>query len=89
MIFNCIQMCINAAQRAKELEKIESEIHTRTVTNNIQKHKIQNILEFIDNEQVNLFSPDAVRTLLECIKVINKHQVEFQLKCDMCIVKEL
>ena len=36
----------------------------------------------LSEETVDLFDPQTMRALLDSIKVVNKHTIEFQFKCD-------
>ena len=77
------------SERAKELENKEEEINTRNLNFHIQEQKLKTIFEYLDDEKTNLLDPSAVRNLLECIKVINKHNIEFQFKCDVNVEEQI
>ena len=77
------------SERAKELENKEEEINTRNLNFHIQEQKLKTIFEYLDDEKTNLLDPSAVRNLLECIKVIDKHNIEFQFKCDVNVEEQI
>ena len=47
------------------------------------------INRILSDETVDLFEPQTMRALLDCIKVVNKHTIEFQFKCDLIIQEYL
>ncbi len=77
------------SDRAKKLEKQEETLNNENIEIQIHKHKLKNLIEFVENKSVDILEPDEMKNLLDGIKVIDKHHVEFQFKCDIKITEEL
>lgn len=77
----------------KELsnKKIYDALNIVTIYTNdhIGKEQLKEINNDLGNESVNLLDAKIMRILLNCIKVIDKHTVEFQFNCNLNIIEKL
>ena len=55
----------------------------------IRKEQLKEINAILSDESVDLLDSQIMRTLLNCIKVIDKHTVEFQFNCNINIIEKL
>lgn len=62
----------------RKLEEEEKIIASNNTNDHIRKEQLKEINSILSNESVDLLDAKIMRTLLNCIKVIDKHTVEFQ-----------
>ena len=55
----------------------------------MRKEQLREINSILSDETVDLLDSQIMRTLLNCIKVIDKHTVEFQFNCNLNIIEKL
>lgn len=65
--------------RVKELEKIETEINDASLTKMINNDRLTEIMKILDRKPDEFKNPNNMKLIVECIKVVEKHQIEFQL----------
>ena len=73
----------------RELEQQEKTLESNNTNDHIRKEQLKEINRILSDETVDLFEPKTMRALLDCIKVVNKHTIEFQFKCDLIIQEYL
>lgn len=73
----------------RELEKEEKNISASNTNDHIRKEQLKEINRVLSDETVDLFEPQIMRTLLNCIKVIDKHIIELQFNCNLNIIEKL
>jgi flagellar basal body-associated protein FliL len=73
----------------RELEQQEKTLESNNTNDHIRKEQLKEINRILSDETVDLFEPQTMRALLDCIKVVNKHTIEFQFKCDLIIQEYL
>lgn len=73
----------------RELEEEEKNLTNVNTNDHIRKEQLKGINRILSDETVDLFEPQTMRALLDCIKVVNKHTIEFQFKCDLIIQEHL
>ena len=69
----------------RKLEQQEKTLESNNTNDHIRKEQLKEINRILSDETVDLFEPQTMRALLDCIKVVNKHTIEFQFKCDLII----
>ncbi|MBQ6979548.1 MAG: recombinase family protein [Clostridia bacterium] len=65
------------------LQEKQSEIEKENMRNKLTASKLQAINEQLDKGGVDITDIENMKNLLNCIRVINKHQIEFQFKCGL------
>lgn len=73
----------------RELEEEEKNLTNVNTNDHIRKEQLKEINRILSDETVDLFEPQTMRALLDCIKVVNKHTIEFQFKCNLIIQEHL
>lgn len=73
----------------RKLEEEEKNISTNNTNDYIRKEQLKEINVILSDESVDLLDSQIMRTLLNCIKVIDKHTVEFQFNCNLNIIEKL
>ena len=73
----------------RKLEEEEKNISTSNTNDYIRKEQLKEINAILSDESVDLLDSQIMRTLLNCIKVIDKHTVEFQFNCNLNIIEKL
>ena len=73
----------------RKLEEEEKNISTNNTNDYIRKEQLKEINDILSDESVDLLDSQIMRTLLNCIKVIDKHTVEFQFNCNINIIEKL
>ena len=61
----------------RKLEEEEKNISANNTNDYIRKEQLKEINAILNDESVNLLDSQIMRTLLNCIKVIDKYTVEF------------
>ncbi len=76
---------------SKAVRKLEEEKNLAANNTNdyIRKEQLKEINDILSNETVDLLEAKIMRTLLNCIKVIDKHTVEFQFNCNLNIIEKI
>lgn len=80
------------ARLSCEIHELEEDVEKKKSQNiniQIKKEKMKIILDTLSKEKVDLYDQQIMRKLIEYIKVINKHTIEFQFKCDLKITEEI
>ena len=73
----------------RKLEEEEKNISANNTNDYIRKEQLKEINAILSDESVDLLDSQIMRTLLNCIKVIDKHTVEFQFNCNINIIEKL
>ena len=73
----------------RDLEQEEKNLEDSNITDYIRKEQLKEINAILSDESVDLLDSQIMRTLLNCIKVIDKHTVEFQFNCNLNIIEKL
>ena len=73
----------------RKLEEEEKNISANNTNDYIRKEQLKEINAILSDESVDLLDSQIMRTLLNCIKVIDKHTVEFQFNCNLNIIEKL
>ncbi|MDD3383685.1 MAG: hypothetical protein PHX46_02605 [Bacilli bacterium] len=77
---------------SEEIHSLEEDIEKKKSQNTniqIKKEKMKIILDTLSKEKVDLYDQQIMRKLIEYIKAIDKHTLEFQFKCDLKIIEEI
>ena len=76
---------------SRVVRKLEEEknISANNTNDYIRKEQLKEINAILNDESVNLLDSQIMRTLLNCIKVIDKYTVEFQFNCNINIIEKL
>ncbi len=77
------------SKKVRELEKEENVLSATNTNDQIRKEQLKEINRILSNESVDLLDAQIMRTLLNYIKVIDKHNVEFQFNCNLNIIEKL
>ena len=77
------------SKKVRELEEEEKILSTTNTNDHIRKEQLKEINTILSDESVDLLDSQIMRTLLNCIKVIDKHTVEFQFNCNLNIIEKL
>ena len=75
--------------KVKRLEEEEAIIQSSNSLSLIKIEQLKTINKALDNSENNLYDSQIMRTLLNCIKVIDKHTLEFQFNCNLNIIEKL
>lgn len=73
----------------RKFEEEEKNISANNTNDYIRKEQLKEINSILSDESVDLLDSQIMRTLLNCIKVIDKHTVEFQFNCNLNIIEKL
>ncbi len=73
----------------RKLEEEEKKLAANNTNDYIRKEQLKEINDILSDETVDLLDAQIIRTLLNCIKVIDKHTVEFQFNCNLNIIEKL
>lgn len=73
------------SQRIAELEEREKNVHAHNLQCQLAQKRLQEAYESIDDAKANCTDKDVMRKLLDAIKVIDKHELEFQFNCGIDI----
>ncbi len=73
------------SQRIAELEEREKNVHAHNLQCQLAQKRLQEAYELIDDAKANCTDKDVMRKLLDAIKVIDKHELEFQFNCGIDI----
>ena len=66
------------SQQIAELEEREKNVHAHNLQCQLAQKRLQEAYELIDDAKANCTDKDVMRKLLDAIKVIDKHELEFQ-----------
>lgn len=72
-----------------ELKAKESELKKENLVAEIAKKRMDDIINILTSEGVDYTSPVIMKTMVECIRVIDKHHIELQFKCGINVQAEL
>lgn len=73
------------SQQIAELEEREKNVHAHNLQCQLAQKRLQEAYELIDDAKANCTDKDVMRKLLDAIKVIDKHEFEFQFNCGIDI----
>lgn len=73
------------SQQIAELEEREKNVHAHNLQCQLAQKRLQEAYESIDDAKANCTDKDVMRKLLDAIKVIDKHELEFQFNCGIDI----
>ena len=73
------------SQQIAELEEREKNVHAHNLQCQLAQKRLQEAYELIDDAKANCTDKDVMRKLLDAIKVIDKHELEFQFNCGIDI----
>ena len=71
------------------LQEQEAKLKEMNTKAAIEKQKQMDILAILNEGKAHYMESDVMRMLIETIKVINKHSIEFQFKCGVNIVEKV
>ena len=77
------------SKMVRQLEEEEKNLEDSNTTDYMRKEQLKEINNILSDESVDLLDSQIMRTLLNCIKVIDKHTVEFQFNCNLNIIEKL
>lgn len=77
------------SKKVRELEEEEKVLSTTNTNDHIRKEQLKEINRILSDEIVDLLDSQIMRTLLNCIKVIDKHNVEFQFNSNLNIIEKI
>lgn len=77
------------SKKVRELEEEEKKLSTGNSNECIRKEQLKEINRILSDETVDLLDSQIMRTLLNYIKVIDKHNVEFQFNCNLNIIEKI
>ena len=60
-------------------------MHAHNLQCQLAQKRLQEAYELIDDAKANCTDKDVMRKLLDAIKVIDKHELEFQFNCGIDI----
>lgn len=72
-----------------KLKEKETEIKKENLVVEITKKRMDDIISILSTDNIDLTEPFIMKTLIECIKVIDKHHIELQFKCGINIQAKL
>ena len=75
------------SQQIAELEEREKNVHAHNLQCQLAQKRLQEAYELIDDAKANCTDKDVMRKLLDAIKVIDKHELEFQFNCGIDIME--
>ena len=73
------------SQQIVDLEEREKNVHAHNLQCKLAQKKLQDAYNLIDDAKTNCTDKDVMRKLLDAIKVIGKHELEFQFNCGIDI----
>ncbi len=73
------------SQQIVDLEEREKNVHAQNLQCQLAQKRLQDAYELIDEARSNCTDKDVMRKLLDAIKVISKHELEFQFNCGIDI----
>ena len=73
------------SQQIAELEEREKNVHAHNLQCQLAQKRLQEAYELIDDAKANCTDKDVMRKLLDAIKVLDKHELEFQFNCGIDI----
>lgn len=73
------------SQQIVDLEEREKNVHVQNLQCQLAQKRLQDAYELIDEARSNCTDKDVMRKLLDAIKVISKHELEFQFNCGIDI----
>lgn len=77
------------SKMVRQLEEEEKNLEDSSTTDYMRKEQLKEINNILSDESVDLLDSQIMRTLLNYIKVIDKHTVEFQFNCNLNIIEKL
>lgn len=77
------------SERVVELQKHEAELKNENINNQIMHMRLENIMETLDGSETDYTDITVMRLLIDRIKVISKHELEFQFKCGINISEQI
>ena len=80
---------IELSQKVRELEEQETALNNDSINKTIQNQKLSTIEKILTEGKIQLDDPSIVRELLEFIKVIDKHTLEFNFKCGFKVIENI
>ena len=72
-----------------ELQAEEERLKDLTTKAAIEEQRLSDILAILDNGEIQHMDNDIMRKLIEAIRVIDKHTIEFQFKCGVNIAERI
>ena len=83
------RMYAELSERIIGLQKQERQQNTIEINNQIEQQRLVNILNALNSAETDYMDTTIMRLLIGCIRVINKHEVEFQFKCGVIITEKV
>lgn len=77
------------SERITELKAQESELKKENLAAEIARKRMDDIVNILTTEGVDYTNPVIMKSMIECIRVIDKHHIELQFKCGVNIQAEL
>lgn len=77
------------SRQVLELQAGEEKLKEMNIKAAVERQKQADIIAILNDGKAHYMEHDVMRMLLETVKVIDKHTVEFQFKCGVNIVEKL
>lgn len=77
-----------SAQIIQMQEKLKV-LKDKQLTVDLAREKAVEAIRILQDGEVDIDNPNIMRSLLDCVKVISKHELEFQFKCGVVIKQTL
>ena len=70
------------------LQDKQKKVQDKDLKTKLEKERLEQIKEALNNKST-MTTESLLKLLIDCIKVINKHEVEYQFKCGVNVVERL
>lgn len=77
------------SERVVELQKRENELQNDNINNQITQMRLASIMDTLGSADTDYNDKTVMRLLIERIKVISKHELEFRFKCGITITEKI
>lgn len=72
-----------------ELQAVEKEIKEKNLTAELKRQRLLQITDVLTDKAMGYDNESIMKMLVETIKVINKHEIEFQFKCGITAKEQI
>ena len=72
-----------------ELQNRKSKLQEESFAVQLTRQRLNDIIELLSNNKIEVTNETLMKNLLDNIKVISKHEIEFQFKCGIKVVERV
>lgn len=78
--------CSELIMRLQEKQAAQKE---QTLVAYMSQQRLEEITEILSNWKIDEIDESIMKMLIDCIKVVSKNEIEFQLKCGISVTEKL